>query len=217
MEGKHWVDIAKEIHDICELLHWELSPSMYEYDIQINESCPNTGEGIEVDDKEIELTIQKLKMFKQHLPAVHFWVKYNALVAPEALERIQHYCEGFVISNTIPFGDKSSGIEWKKWFKEGKSPLPKRLGKPFEGGLSGSIIFPLLLEKVRYLEDNHPHMKIIAGGGIMKKEDILQLSWCPNVVGIALGTVAVLRPWRVQTLINFANMIFDKRIINKTT
>jgi len=205
IESEKWQDIEYEINEICRLLNHYLPPSEYNYDIQMNDSCPNTEHGIGIDEAKVTETQKKLELFQKLMPTTGVFVKYNALIETQVLQRLKTYCKGYVISNTIPFGDKSSWIDWNRWFKDGKSPLPQRLGKPFEGGLSGKIMFPVLLHKIESIQLADAGMHIIAGGGIMSKKQVDILSDYSVVKGIALGTVALLRPWRLSSLINYTN------------
>ena len=213
LESITWPDTVEEIRKISTLLQKYLPISKYSYDIQLNESCPNTGHSIEIDKNKLEDTKNRLQFFHHLLPNTKIWVKYNALIATDVLRFLKPYCEGFVISNTIPFGSDCT-INWKKWFKNGSSPLPKQLGKTgdeakkFEGGLSGSIIFPIVKRKIIDIQLADPTLKIIVGGGIMTKKDVNTVLQFSIVKGITLGTVAVLRPGRVNSLTTYANKKF---------
>lgn len=210
LESSSWPEIEKEIKVIANSLIKYLPVTKFDYDLQINESCPNTEHSIAIDMDKIDETKKKLELFHLLLPDIKIWLKYNAQIDVRVLSILQPYCEGFIISNTIPFG-ANCGIDWKKWFKDGKSPLPKRLGKPFEGGLSGSLIFPMVFEKISEIQEKNPSLKIIAGGGIMTKHDIDLITRFSVVKGITIGTVAVLRPWKVQSLVNYANKVFENK------
>jgi len=212
LEGKTWKEKKKEIKKICDLLNAYLPRTKHSYDLQINESCPNTEHSISVDEEKVMETRKMLVQFRIYLLGeINIWLKYNALVQTEVIGMLKDHCDGFVISNTIPFGEPDVGINWRKWFKDGRSPLPKRLGKPYAGGLSGAIIFDLVLEKLDAIALHHPDANIIAGGGIMRQIDIDALARISVVKGVAIGTVAVLRPWRVKGLINHANRVFTHK------
>lgn len=215
--GSNWEETEKEIKEIARLLKKKLPPEKYNYDVQINESCPNTGHSTEIDIKKVEEMEKKLELWKKSMPSTKFWLKFNALIDPKVLVRLKPYCKGYVISNTIPFGSKGSFVKWEKWFEDGRSPLPKRLkktgddAKKFEGGLSGSLIFPILIRKIAKIQRIDPSIKIIAGGGILTERHINKLANFKIVKAITLGTVAVLRPWRVKSLTEHANKVFAER------
>lgn len=201
-------EIKEEIISICKLLNaqdWQSS-----YGAQINESCPNTGHGIKQED--LDLLCFKLDMFRIYLPGKEIWVKFNALVHEDVLIFLKGRCAGFIISNAIPFGEAPQLIDWDELFPEG-SPIHKRLGndqqgKPILGGLSGMPVFPFLIDCLRRISVKDPTLNIIAGGGILKKWQIDELAKFRIVQGIALGCVALLRPWRLKNLIRHGNKIF---------
>ena len=87
----------------------------------------------------------------------------------------------------------------------------KFFGGKFSGGLSGAPLFPVLVDWIIAMEAHDSTVKIIAGGGIMKKKDIDCLAQFSIVHGIALGSVAILRPWRLQGLIRHGNKLFSQK------
>ena len=40
-----------------------------------------------------------------------------------------------------------------------------------KGGLSGKIVMPYTMKIIDYIKNKHPHVKIIAGGGVFTKRD----------------------------------------------
>jgi dihydroorotate dehydrogenase len=81
-----------------------------------------------------------------------------------------------------------------------------------KGGLSGMPLFPVLINWLQEMERIDPTVVIIAGGGIMTKDDITRLSKFRCVKAVALGSVAIVRPWRLQGLIKHVNNIFSFKI-----
>lgn len=198
----------KEIESICKMLLQELGNQKYA--LQLNESCPNKGTGELLDKmKKIKELKNRLTLFRELLPnGIELWVKFNALVDELVLIELKDYCDGYIISNTIPFGEAKEFIDWKKLFPKG-SPLPKRLKANFEGGLSGAPVFPVLIDCLKRISVTDPTVNIIAGGGILNKKQIDELAKFRIVQGIALGCVALLRPWRLKSLIEYGNKIFE--------
>ncbi|MFA6354981.1 MAG: hypothetical protein WCW65_00965 [Candidatus Paceibacterota bacterium] len=178
------------------------------YALQINFSCPNTGD--EQKQKLSEIA-SVLSQFRKSLPELILIPKFNLLVEPETISALKFYCDAFCLTNTIGFGEMEDSIEWKKLFPSGKSPLTKYFGGKFKGGLSGKPLFPLLVEWLEKMQEYDDTVIIIAGGGIMEKKDIFKLSQFKIVHGVALGSVATIRPWRLQPLIKYGNEIFERR------
>lgn len=178
------------------------------YGIQVNVSCPNTGHGNKQDTYDTIVVLQELR---KCLPGAPLILKFDLLVEPETIVALKPYCDAFMISNTLAFGKKSEHVNWKKLFRGGVSPLLKHFQGRFSGGLSGAPLFPLLIEWLKRMQSYDSTVVIIAGGGIMKKADIAKLAQFKIVHAVALGSVAILRPWRVQGLINYGNKIFSQR------
>ena len=204
-------EITKEIKKIATLLKKYLDPKFYDYSIQVNVSCPNTEHDNTLDTKKLEQLKLIGRVFWIELPGVDLYYKWNSLVDTQILTSLKDVVKGNIISNTIPFGDPSSGINWENLFTHGQSPLPYRLGLRYEGGLSGLPIYPVLVKKLQEIEEKDPDINVIAGGGIMTKKQIDELSRFSCVKGVALGTVGLLRPWRVKKLSSYANKVFAKR------
>jgi dihydroorotate dehydrogenase len=145
------------------------------------------------------------------IPDLALIPKFNLSIKPETISALKKYCDAFCLTNTLGFKEKEDGNWWKKLFPKEKSPLIKRFNGKFNGGLSGAPLFPLL---IRWLEEMQKHDKsisIIAGGGIMNRDNIDELSKFKIVKGIALGSVTTLRPWRLQSLIDYGNEVFGRK------
>ncbi len=197
-----------EAMDFCRILSAGVSGyHEFNYALQINFSCPNTGHDERQDPSEI---IKILSIFRKMVPDLILIPKFNLLIEPETIVSLKPYCDAFCLTNTIGFGEKESRGWWKKLFPREKSPLTKHFGGRFKGGLSGAPLFPLLTAWLREMQRYDNTVSIIAGGGIMRKKDIFRLSQFKIVKGIALGSVATLRPWRMRSLIKYGNQIFSK-------
>jgi dihydroorotate dehydrogenase (NAD+) catalytic subunit len=171
--------------------------------LQVNISCPNAGLDTshlveETDD--ILDTVGAL--------GIPVTVKLNALVPPaSAVKMAQHdACDAIVMSNTIPWGQLPDRIDWAGLFgggddsnPRGTSPLAKRgYGG---GGLSGAPLLPIVCDWIRAVRKAGLKKPIVGGGGILSKAGA-DAMFDAGADAIELGSVAILRPWRVQGIIN---------------
>jgi dihydroorotate dehydrogenase len=167
--------------------------------IQFNKSCPNTGH----DTTELEPeTIQELEIFK--LFKIPVDLKVNVLFSTDLLKIIsdQKLCEVITVSNTIPYGTCEKYINWKKLFGRSDSPL-----KYEGGGLSGKVIFPIVIDKIKEMRAADITLPIKGGGGIMCKNDV-QKMYDAGVNAFEIATVAMIRPWRVRGIVKKAEKLF---------
>ena len=72
-------------------------------------------------------------------------------------------------------------------------PTPK-------GGLSGQVLVPFTLSLIAYIKYTHPHVSVIAGGGVYAKPDA-QRYINAGADHISLGTVCF-TPWKLKRIIN---------------
>lgn len=166
--------------------------------LQINLSCPNTGH----DPKELIGESAKVLEIANTL-GVPVMPKYSIASAPiEAVIQLNDdpNCDAICVSNTLPFGWK--GVDWQKAWGSTTSPLKKFGG----GGLSGEILRPLVCEWITDLRDAGFTKPINGGGGIIRPEDVDEYH-AAGASSIFLGSVAVLRPWRVRSIIHRANSL----------
>lgn len=159
--------------------------------IECNVSCPNTNNS-ETENVKSILDLCPLPTY----------LKINVNFPKEQLLEIQHHDKlaGITVSNSLPWGD--SKINWNSLFGGVVSPL-RHLGG---GGLSGRPLFPLMLEYISELRQLGFEKEIMAGGGILTESDI------SNVLAVGadkvqLGSISLLRPWRIKRLIEFGNSI----------
>ncbi|MBI4118302.1 MAG: hypothetical protein HY455_02085 [Parcubacteria group bacterium] len=168
------------------------------FGFQPNLSCPNTGH------KPSELIGESAKVLevaaKLGVPVVP---KYSIASAPvEAVLELNQNpnCDAICISNTVPWG--WHGINWEGVWGSKNSPLAKLGG----GGFSGATLKPFVCEWVSKLRKAGFTKPINGGGGIFSRNDI----WDYRSAGassVFLGSVAMLRPWRVRGLIKEANRL----------
>jgi dihydroorotate dehydrogenase len=172
--------------------------------LQINFSCPNTGHDLEKLADEVLETLQIAS--RLHIPLIP---KFNVLIPPEKAAAISKspLCEAICVSNTVPWGEFPEDIDWKKIFGSEVSPLTKHFGPEVKGGYSGPILAKLVLRWIEEAEKRGIEKPINAGGGIFTTKDIDALAKHEKVKSIFLGSVAILRPWKLQTLIEHGNRV----------
>lgn len=174
--------------------------------IELNVSCPNTGHDTNDLAQEVE---EFLSVSKLQTPII---VNINLMVSPETAARISQHekCSAISQSNSIPYGQFPDKIDWNARFKSAESPLVKRGFGP--GGYSGPLALPILkdwLIAARY-KIKKP---LIAGGGIQSVEDadqVMRLGY-PSLMGVKIGVVAIVRPWRVPSIIRHVNAYYANR------
>jgi dihydroorotate dehydrogenase len=164
--------------------------------LQINLSCPNVGLQTE------ELSGEAKEALDIAGPlGIPLVPKINLLVSPHVAAGIAAHpdCDALCVTNTLPWGALPNRIAWKALFGTNESPLKKFGG----GGLSGAPLLPLLIEWLRRA-DGHISKPVIAGGGILSKDDVWKVSLLRPAC-ISVGSVAMLRPWRVHEVIRAAH------------
>ena len=183
--------------------------------LQLNISCPNTGHG--TNNTNIEHIHKLLDILSElQIPIIP---KINALVSVEdAIEISKHpTCDAICVSNTIPWND----LPFEKQialFDSIESPLEKYWSKKYNGnpiftipkqsgGVSGAYLFPLVRNWVIKARMKGFDKPILAGGGIMSKNDVHAL-FLAGANAISPGSVVFLRPWRLQGIINTGREYF---------
>lgn len=166
------------------------------FGLQINLSCPNTKhdphELIDESAKMIEIAASL---------GVPVMPKYGIASAPiQAIRELNDHpdCDAICVSNTLPFG--WHGINWQNAWGTKTSPLAKLGG----GGLSGKTLCPLVCEWIARLREAGFTKPINGGGGILCPKGV-SLYHHAGASSIFLGSVAMLRPWRVKSIISQAN------------
>ena len=168
------------------------------FGLQINLSCPNTGHNPR------ELIGESAKVLEiAGTLGVPVMPKYSIASAPvEAVRELNDHpnCDAICVSNTLPFGWQ--GIDWQSVWGSATSPLAQLGG----GGLSGKILRPLVCEWIARLRDAGFTKPINGGGGILCPKDV-DYYHNAGASSVFLGSVAVLRPWRVEAIVNHANSL----------
>mgnify|MGYP000947725215 CR=1 FL=1 len=176
--------------------------------LQINASCPNVGLNLESVVTETTQALHKLSSLQ--IPLV---VKVNALVTPEAAKELASVpeCDAICCSNTIPWGKLPDRIDWQQLFGTTESPLAHLGG----GGLSGSPLLPIVCDWIAEARKIGVKKPIMGCGGILSVQDA-DLMLEAGASAIELGSVAFLRPWRVQSIIRHVRSQFITRAIYRS-
>ena len=198
------------VHDfLFQYFHRPHGYFVSEFAIQVNFACPNTGSDPSTFIAEVDSVLEAFQPLREAgIPVV---ANFNALVPVQALLDAEHLCDAFWIANTIPWG--TPGIEWKEFCagmdaKGYVSPLKAR-GIPADGGLSGPLCLRFTIDKVDEAKAKGVNRPIIAGNGIQKPEDvdILRLA---GASAVAIGSVALVRPWQTRPIISRALELWEK-------
>lgn len=167
--------------------------------LQINLACPNVG----LHSRQVGELVSEAEQMLDIAAALNIplVLNFNALTPVEVLwQSAQHPdCAALWIANTIPWG--SDGIDWKRQFGSEVSPLEKRGLSP--GGLSGPACLPLTIAKVKELRSLDKTIPIVAGNGIQSPTDVQAVAEA-GANAIAIGVVGMVRPWRMQAIIDEA-------------
>jgi dihydroorotate dehydrogenase len=165
--------------------------------LQINVSCPNVGHVLSELMLEVEHTLDLASDL-----GIPVLVKVNALLRPgEAIRLTDHpACDGLIVSNSIPWGGLGDKIPWRKLFGTDVSPLANIGG----GGLSGAPLLRIVGEWITAAKRLGVKKPIVGGGGILSTDDASYMLDC-GADAIEIGSVSILRPWRVQGIIRYVN------------
>lgn len=157
--------------------------------LQLNSSCPNVENNYSIQEQ--------LDALDSSFPVI---VKVGVHFDLNEVLKLQEHpkCSALSITNTLPWGHPL--LNCKNLFGSDISPLAKFGG----GGLSGKPLFPLMIDYLSSLRAGGWKKPIIAGGGILSTRDI-DNAFHHGANAIELGSVSLLKPWRVQSLIKYAN------------
>jgi len=186
----------EELRLMVEMIGFAKDGFSAPFGLQINLSCPNTGH----DPRELIGESAKVLEVAASL-GVPVMPKYSIASAPiQAVRELGDHssCDAICVSNTLPFGWQ--GVDWQSVWGSKTSPLAKLGG----GGLSGKTLCPLVCDWIARLREAGFAKPINGGGGILCSEDVKRYHGA-GASSIFLGTVAVLRPWRVREIISQAN------------
>jgi dihydroorotate dehydrogenase len=169
--------------------------------IQLNLSCPNVGADFGWLLQKAHALLDTLSSLR--LPVV---VKLNLLAEPHTARQIARHpaCTGICISDSLPFGELLPP-SWWSWEFPRESPLARRgFGR---GGLSGAPLLHLVRRWVEEFRADNTETYLNVGGGILHADDV-DLMFEAGADSIFIGSVAMLRPWRVRGIINRAHQLY---------
>jgi hypothetical protein len=174
--------------------------------IKVNIACPNVNHNVRHLVNEVREMLDTAHSF-----GFKVIICINLLVMPEEAVEISRHsaCAAVLQANSVPWGAFPDRIPWKKIFGSDVSPLVARGFGP--GGYSGPYEFPILVDWVKRARNLCQDCRwLIAGGGIQSVDDaeeVLRTGY-PMLHGLSLGVVSIVRPWRVQPIIQFTNRFF---------
>ena len=113
-----------------------------------------------------------------------------------------------LVSNTVPWGALKDKIDWKGLFGSDVSPLQARVG--MDGGLSGRPLLKLTIDWVQEAIAMNFPVPIAAGGGILGPRDGVRMAMS-GAKAVCIGSMSMLRPWRVQKTIDACNWEFRQQ------
>lgn len=189
---------AEEMREMRLLLQQALPEFRAKVALQLNVSCPNLGQEQERQST-IEAMVDELEPL--NIPIV---VKINACFTAFAMEGLlrsrRHVIDGVSVSNTIPWTQFPTHLQLR-YFGTNTSPLAHLGG----GGVSGEPLLPFTRAWIEQARDSFGITQpIMAGGGILSAEDARELLRV-GADAIELGSVSILRPWRIRNIIREAN------------
>lgn len=176
--------------------------------LQINVTCPNVGAAVKSHSLFLRECEGYLTLITKYMSGLQVIFKINVYTDVETMVTLQTHPQfaGVCISNTLPWAtltrwQQTLYFPWSIF--TGKSPLHRFGG----GGLSGKPLLPLVEDWVRKARRAGFEEHINAGGGILCPNDVNQLRYA-GADSISIGSVAVLRPWRMQEIIKRAHDVF---------
>lgn len=164
------------------------------FGLEINFSCPNVS--VNRDDFASEVSDAMEMVASLEIPTVP---NFSPDVPIDAVRSAARHptCDAVSIANTLKWGSLPDEVDWEKIWGSNTSPLADLGG----GGMSGAPIFPVVLSKVRRVVKEDLGKPIVAGGGILDDSSAEALVRA-GASAVKLGTVAMLRPWRVRGIVN---------------
>ncbi|MCK5211283.1 hypothetical protein KAJ89_01140 [Candidatus Parcubacteria bacterium] len=204
--GKTLKERLKEAAFFASLLEVSKSEFKAPFGVQINVSCSNTEYSTKSMLKDSLAILEKFQRL-----SVPIDLKVGVVDAIEAgVEFIKEIeasglCDWLTCSNTIHWGEMAGQIDWQKLFGSTESPL-KHLGG---GALSGKPLKPIVLDWLKNVREKGVSMPIKAGGGILCSRDVRDYIDA-GATAIEFGSVSILRPWNVQSIIQTGNELLGR-------
>lgn len=196
-------DREEECREFVSLLRRHLPDFSAPVGLQANLSCPNVGLSSGELAREADVLLDTLA--ELGIPIIP---KICATLPVELAAYISRHaaCDALSVSNAIPWGALPHLIDWVGLFGTTVSPLAEYGG----GALSGSPLFPVVagwLRRVRALGIAKP---LMAGGGVQSWRQAKQLLTL-GATAIELGTVCLLRPWRVPRIVRHVQRFCEQK------
>jgi len=200
--GANKLERLEELRKFCWLLNF--TEFRIRFGLEINLSCPNTKHNPKDLITEAAEMIKIANYILKNIPII---IKISVLIDPLMIKQIiaESNCDAVAVSNTIPWGQLPDKIDWEGLFGSKISPLQEFGG----GGFSGKHLLTLVRDWISEARNCGIETPIIGGGGIFCKKDVATIKYA-GADAIFIGTVAMLRPWRVQGIINYANKIYQE-------
>ncbi len=201
--GETTEDKVEEAELFVDLLMSRRHEFKAPFGVQVNGSCPNTECST---DGMFNNSLAILKPFQRLEVPIDYKIgivdAINAGV--RSIKEIEYssLCDCLTCSNTVPWGKLPGLIDWQELFGSTESPL-EHLGG---GGLSGWPLQVIVLGWLKKVRKDRVSMPIKVGGGIMNTRDIMDFARA-GASAFEIGSVSILRPWRVQKIIQKANNI----------
>lgn len=195
-------DRLREVEAFCEIIKPLLDAKGDQIGLQVNFSCPNVGHD---PKKYAQLDDEMGETFDiTEALGIPTLAKVNVLfpMTTGLLAGIHTACDGIIVSNTIPWGQLPDKIDWRGLFGSDVSPIAK-FGYG-GGGLSGKPLLPLVCEWIQLARTRGFYKSIVGGGGILSQDDAEEVL-DSGADAIEIGSVALLRPWRVRGIISQVN------------
>ena len=189
----------------CDLLKTHIGSFFSPFALQLNFGCPNAELPLLELREEIKDTLRI--MSELGIPLI---LNFNPLVPAELLKELEDtgLCDAFWIANTIPYDHDGLGM---RIFGSEISPLLKR-GLPVHsaGGISGPACLKYTIDVVRRARELGVTLPIIAGNGVQTPIGVWRL-WKAGANAIAIGIIALLRPFMMIPVILTANLLFGRK------
>jgi dihydroorotate dehydrogenase len=204
--GKTKEERIKEIKYILSALQTHLRNFVAKVIVQVNVSCPNTGEELDVYLQEVSEWVVLLRTL-----GVPLTVKISALTPYEAAVRLAEQFDAIFAINTLPYDSLTKEEKDKYFYGAKESPLMKyqdEFNVKGAGGASGAVLLQRGLTYTRELRNRGVTIPIILGGGILKPEDV-DAAKAAGADAISPGSITMLRPWNLHKVIQRAEEIFD--------
>ena len=196
-----------ELRDFCRLLLSYL-PFRAPVALQINFGCPNSGHDLNEFYGEICKLVEMAKAMLR-IPVV---VNCNALMPTPVLIEVARIADALWIGNTIPW-NATDKIDWSRYgdvspVRSKLDPKGARKEEKIDGGLSSPVCLPFTLQKIKELRDSGVNTPIVGGNGVRTIHDVIDLS-SAGCDAIFIGSIAVVRPRRMQKIVSLSYQIFN--------